>query len=156
MFSLNFKKNQTNPEEQRTVIIRGGINGSIQRAEKVIVAKSGHFQGTIVASSIEVYGELSGSIECNNIEVFPTGQLRCENMKYQNIVVHDGALVLQNTDRQAFVSNTSFKNTEPGGNSGSPEESPKKAPDPTIEINNNDKDTTHPEDPGGPIFYTSV
>jgi cytoskeletal protein CcmA (bactofilin family) len=143
MFKINRKKNRNPGKDQGTVIIRGRIDGSINHAEKVIIADSGIFQGTIATTSIEVYGVLNGSLESKNIEVFHSGRVNCQNIKYDNIIIHEGGLVSEP------------ENMRPGNKLSPASVKNVKTPEPVNRIKPNNEEAAGNETFGGPTFYSS-
>jgi cytoskeletal protein CcmA (bactofilin family) len=154
MFGFNSKKIRAGREDHGTVVVRGRIDGSILHAQRIVIADSGSFRGTIVTRSIEVHGVIDGNLESKSIEVFPSGKVHCENIKYDEITVHDGGFVNGYDGQKNYSTGISFTGIKPE------KKKPftvKKEPKETSSVGSseNNKDNVSGAKNEGPTFYSS-
>lgn len=140
MFKFNSRKKHISNQEQGTVVVRGKIDGSILHAQKIVIAESGCFNGTIITTSIEVHGVLNGSLETEKLEVFPSGKVDCKNIKYDSITVHNGGFVYgyEGETKKSFAIKEMHKQ-----------------PMQTCNNKDNENDTGVSKNGNGPTFYSS-
>jgi hypothetical protein len=154
MFGLNSKKIRAGREDHGTVIVRGRIDGSILHAQKVVIADSGSFSGTIVTKSIEVHGVIDGNLESKSIEVFPSGRIHCEKIKYDEIAVHDGGFVNGYDGQKDYSTGISFTGIKPEKRKLFTAKKEPKEPS-SVGSSENNRDNVSDTKNEGPTFYSS-
>jgi cytoskeletal protein CcmA (bactofilin family) len=90
--------------------INGMFSGCISNGNEVFVAASGTLYGQVQAKKLVVDGKVKGKIEAECVVVNSSGQLIYEQLKYKDIHIEDGAVLLGN--KKLMKRDTSHSATE--------------------------------------------
>ena len=74
--------------------IDGKMEGDVS-CKELIIGTSGYMKGNIVAKSLELYGELNGSIQVENLFISGTAKF-IGNSVYKTIAIEPGAVLVGN------------------------------------------------------------
>jgi len=74
--------------------IDGKMEGDVS-CKELIIGTSGYMKGNIVAKSLELYGELNGSIQVENLFIASTAKF-IGNSVYKTIAIEPGAVLVGN------------------------------------------------------------
>jgi cytoskeletal protein CcmA (bactofilin family) len=69
--------------------VQGNVFGSL-RAPDIIVAGSGHVEGSVVAHDLIVLGAVSGTISARNVQLAPSAVVHAD-ISYERVAVEAGA-----------------------------------------------------------------
>jgi cytoskeletal protein CcmA (bactofilin family) len=76
---------------ERSIRIRGSVQGEIESKQRVIIEESAQVQARITAEHVTVLGEVNGSIECTGrLEVASSGRVAGE-VSAGTLVIQEGA-----------------------------------------------------------------
>jgi cytoskeletal protein CcmA (bactofilin family) len=82
-----------------SVEVEGRIVGSV-RAPGVVIAGSGHVEGTVVAHDLSVLGTVSGMISARNVQLAPSAVVRAD-VAHARIAIEAGAEMEGRLQRKA-------------------------------------------------------
>jgi len=74
--------------------IDGKMEGDVS-CKELVIGTSGYMKGNVVAKSFELYGELNGSIQAENLFIASTAKF-IGNSVYKTIAIEPGAVLIGN------------------------------------------------------------
>lgn len=90
----NFLYPGTSCEDGGVIEINGGLEGTISKGGKVVIASSGRFYGSVEARYVEIAGFVEGNVCAEKLVIHSTGQLYFGKLNCQHVSIKDGATIV--------------------------------------------------------------
>ncbi|HHX87527.1 MAG TPA: polymer-forming cytoskeletal protein, partial [Firmicutes bacterium] len=81
--------------------IKGDFDGKINNGDQVLILSTGSLKGEITTKSLEIYGIVEGNVTAKNLLIRSSGQLRYDNLVYNDLFVEEGGILVQAGGRRS-------------------------------------------------------